>query len=76
MPPQMTAIASAVVPTYYRSAKVDGLNIAYREAGDPGSPKLVLHGFPASSHQYPQLDPGPGHSLPRDCARLSGIRQQ
>ena len=58
MPPQMTAIASTVVPTYYRSAKVDGLNIAYREAGDPRSPKLVLlHGFPASSHQYRNLIP-------------------
>ena len=35
---------------------VDGLNIAYREAGDPESPKLVLlHGFPASSHQYRDL---------------------
>jgi pimeloyl-ACP methyl ester carboxylesterase len=35
---------------------VDGLNIAYREAGNPGSPKLVLlHGFPASSHQYRNL---------------------
>ena len=54
----MTAVASAVVPTYYRSTQVDGLNIAYREAGDPGSPKLVLlHGFPASSHQYRDLIP-------------------
>ncbi len=35
---------------------VDGLNIAYREAGDPANPKLVLlHGFPSSSHQYRKL---------------------
>jgi len=35
---------------------VDGLNIAYREAGDQQNPKLVLlHGFPASSHQYRNL---------------------
>jgi pimeloyl-ACP methyl ester carboxylesterase len=35
---------------------VDGLSIAYREAGDPKNPKLVLlHGFPASSHQYRDL---------------------
>lgn len=28
----------------------------YREAGDPAAPKLVLlHGFPASSHQYRNL---------------------
>jgi pimeloyl-ACP methyl ester carboxylesterase len=36
--------------------KVDGLNIAYREAGDPSLPNLVLlHGFPSSSHQYRNL---------------------
>jgi pimeloyl-ACP methyl ester carboxylesterase len=40
----------------YGSTQVDGLNIAYREAGDPTSTKLVLlHGFPASSHQYRDL---------------------
>ena len=37
---------------------VDGLSIAYREAGDSTNPKLVLlHGFPASSHQYRDLVP-------------------
>jgi pimeloyl-ACP methyl ester carboxylesterase len=36
--------------------EIDGLNIFYREAGTPGSPKLVLlHGFPSSSHQYRNL---------------------
>lgn len=40
----------------YGSIAVDGLNIAYREAGDPANPKLVLlHGFPASSHQHRDL---------------------
>jgi len=40
----------------YGSIAVDGLNIAYREAGTPGFPKLVLlHGFPSSSHQYRDL---------------------
>ena len=40
----------------YSSIKIDGLNIAYREAGDPKNPKLVLlHGFPAGSHQYRDL---------------------
>jgi pimeloyl-ACP methyl ester carboxylesterase len=40
----------------YGSLEVKGLNIAYREAGDPANPKLVLlHGFPASSHQYRDL---------------------
>jgi pimeloyl-ACP methyl ester carboxylesterase len=43
-------------PVTFGSIMVDGLNIAYREAGDPTSPKLVLlHGFPASSHQYRNL---------------------
>jgi len=40
----------------YGSIEIDGLNIAYREAGDTAHPKLVLlHGFPASSHQYRNL---------------------
>jgi len=42
----------------YRSLPVNGINIAYREAGDPANPKLVLlHGFPSSSHQYRNLIP-------------------
>jgi hypothetical protein len=33
----------------YKTAVVEGLSIFYREAGDPGNPKLLLlHGFPAS----------------------------
>ena len=40
----------------FGTVNIDGLNIAYREAGDPKNPKLVLlHGFPASSHQYRNL---------------------
>src|SRR5262245_48677142 len=40
----------------YGSVAVEGVNVAYREAGDPSSPKLVLlHGFPSSSHQYRDL---------------------
>ena len=42
----------------YGTIKVDGLDIAYREAGDPKLPKLVLlHGWPSSSHQYRNLIP-------------------
>lgn len=42
----------------YGTLSVDGLSIAYREAGRPGNPKLVLlHGFPSSSHQYRNLVP-------------------
>ena len=49
-----SVVASAQVT--YSSIKVDGLNIAYREAGNPANPKIVLlHGFPAGSHQYRDL---------------------
>src|SRR5262249_12365864 len=42
----------------YETALVDGLHIAYREAENPQNPKVVLlHGFPASSHQYRSLIP-------------------
>ena len=40
----------------YRSATVAGVNVAYREAGSPSSPTLLLlHGFPASSFEYRHL---------------------
>ena len=42
----------------FETVEVNGLNIFYREAGRAGNPKLVLlHGFPASSHQYRNLIP-------------------
>lgn len=42
----------------HKTALVDGLSVFYREAGRPGSPKLVLlGGFPASSHQFRNLIP-------------------
>jgi pimeloyl-ACP methyl ester carboxylesterase len=41
-----------------KTVDVDGLKIFYREGGEPGNPKLLLlHGFPASSHQYRNLIP-------------------
>ena len=44
------------ITTLYKSVTVDGLSVFYREAGDTTKPKLVLlHGFPASSHQYRNL---------------------
>lgn len=40
-------------PTKYKSIEINGINIAYREAGNPKNPTIVLlHGFPSSSHQY------------------------
>lgn len=42
----------------YRRAAVDGLQVFYREAGDPRSPAiLLLHGFPTSSHMFRDLIP-------------------
>jgi pimeloyl-ACP methyl ester carboxylesterase len=42
--------------TLYKTVTVDDLSIFYREAGSPSNPKMVLlHGFPASSHQYRNL---------------------
>src|SRR5262249_32653038 len=41
-----------------KTIEINGLAIFYREGGDPSRPKLVLlHGFPASSHQYRDLIP-------------------
>lgn len=42
----------------YRYATVEGINIFYREAGDPQKPTLVLlHGFPSSSFMFRDLIP-------------------
>jgi pimeloyl-ACP methyl ester carboxylesterase len=50
--------AAALSSLTHGTLTVGGLKIAYREAGDPASPQLVLlHGFPASSHQYRNLIP-------------------
>ncbi|WP_397452866.1 alpha/beta fold hydrolase [Pseudomonas sp. NA-150] len=43
-------------PVYYRNVTVDGLSIAYREAGNPEAPTLLLlHGFPSSSRMFDPL---------------------
>ena len=43
-------------PVRYRSVKVDGLSIFYRETGRPEAPTLLLlHGFPSSSRLYEPL---------------------
>jgi pimeloyl-ACP methyl ester carboxylesterase len=42
----------------HRTVEVAGLDIFYREAGDPGNPTiLLLHGFPTSSHMFRNLMP-------------------
>ena len=49
-------------PVLYRTVKVDGLSIFYRESGPPDAPTiLLLHGLPSSSRMFEPL-----------FARLSG----
>ncbi|KAF0814883.1 Haloalkane dehalogenase 2 [Andreprevotia sp. IGB-42] len=55
------ALATALTPAVaaaveYRTLDVDGIQIFYREAGNPDAPTvLLLHGFPASSQMYAGL---------------------
>jgi pimeloyl-ACP methyl ester carboxylesterase/uncharacterized protein YciI len=43
---------------HYQRAVVDGVNVAYREAGPPDAPVLLLlHGFPSSSRMFRNLIP-------------------
>lgn len=59
----LTAIALAVIGVSaaaaelrYRSVSVDGVSLAYREAGHVGQPTvLLLHGVPSSSRMYDGL---------------------
>ena len=42
--------------TKYRTVKINGLDIFYREAGPKNAPTiLLLHGFPTSSHMFRNL---------------------
>ncbi len=44
--------------THYRTAKVEDVNVFYREAGPASAPVvLLLHGFPTSSHMFRNLIP-------------------
>jgi pimeloyl-ACP methyl ester carboxylesterase len=59
-----SALADSLAPsddvkaTKYRSMQIDGLSVAYREAGPPDAPTvLLLHGFPSSSRMYQRLFP-------------------
>ena len=51
-------IHAAEAGVRYRTVAVQGIKIFYREAGDPAKPTiLLLHGFPASSHEFRTLMP-------------------
>lgn len=52
------AADNRVTDARFRTIEIQGIEIAYREAGDPSNPSLVLlHGFPTSSHMYRELIP-------------------
>jgi pimeloyl-ACP methyl ester carboxylesterase len=47
-----------MITTYYLTANVDGLTIAYRTAGRTEAPTvLLLHGFPSAGHMFRDLLP-------------------
>jgi pimeloyl-ACP methyl ester carboxylesterase len=54
-----TDTAESGSPTvFYRTVKVNGLDIFYREAGPKDAPVILLpHGFPTSSHMFRNLIP-------------------
>lgn len=81
-----TATTVTAAPVAYRSVEIDGVHIAYREAGDRNKPTiLLLHGVPSSSRMYDGLlrklgdhyhlvapdYPGFGNSDAPDAARFS-----
>jgi pimeloyl-ACP methyl ester carboxylesterase len=56
--PIAAAPVSDLTRTHYRTAKIDGVNVFYREAGRSDAQVIVLlHGFPTSSHMFRDLIP-------------------
>jgi pimeloyl-ACP methyl ester carboxylesterase len=59
--PERAAHADSAV-TRYHTARIDGVDIFYREAGPATAPAIVLlHGFPSSSHMFRNLIPALAH---------------
>ncbi|PCI58725.1 MAG: hydrolase [Methylophilaceae bacterium] len=55
---QYSLAAQKMSDVKYKTVTVDGVNIFYREAGNPKHPTLLLlHGFPTSSHMFRNLIP-------------------
>jgi pimeloyl-ACP methyl ester carboxylesterase len=57
-PAECGAQQAAIPVVHYRTAKIDGVDVFYREAGPADAPVvLLLHGFPTSSHMFRNLIP-------------------
>jgi len=55
---QPSYAATNINDVRYRTVEIEGLDIFYREAGNPNNPTiLLLHGFPTSSHMFRDLIP-------------------
>jgi pimeloyl-ACP methyl ester carboxylesterase len=55
---QITMSSTAPATVHYRTATIEGVKMAYREAGPADGPVvLLLHGFPTSSHMFRNLIP-------------------
>lgn len=56
--PKSAHAAESPFAVHMKSMDIDGHTIAYREAGDPSAPTvLLLHGFPTSSYMFRELIP-------------------
>lgn len=57
-PAAAQSVSAAINETHYRTAEIDGVELAYREAGPKDAPAvLLLHGFPTSSRMFRNLIP-------------------
>lgn len=61
-PASATGVETSQPKVRFGSETIDGVKIAYREAGSPARPTiLLLHGFPTSSHMFRNLIPQLAH---------------
>jgi pimeloyl-ACP methyl ester carboxylesterase len=59
----ISASARQQFPVHYKTARVNELDVFYREAGPENAPVVVLlHGFPTSSNMFRNLIPRLAHS--------------
>lgn len=57
-PQSEASVRTDTAAVHYRDARIDGVSIAYREAGPKNAPVvLLLHGFPTSSRMFRNLIP-------------------